>query len=319
MGIWMYDTQDWLDILAPIGSYNLASNFGPVSGTTFIFPDARPMPSTAGPIVFTSVSGATATVTVAADPVPTPVISSAATAYGSGVSQDTWIAIKGTHLVESNTQAYGVYWTGAQAYTSGQMPASLNGVSVTVDGQPGYVSFYCSGTTPSSICSQDQINVLTPLDATTGPVQVVVTNGGVSSAPFTVNVTPLSPAFLLFKNNYVTATHANYDLLGPASLYPGYSTPAAMGETVVLWGTGFGMPATTLTQGSATQSGALPTFPVCQIGGATATVMYAGLVSPGLDQLNVVVPNGAANGDNSLSCSYGGYTTQSGILISVNR
>lgn len=319
MGMWMYDTQDWLDILVGIGSYGLTSNFGPVSGTTFIFPNARPMPSTAGPITFLSVSGVTATVTVATDPPVTPVITSATTAYGSGISQNTWIAIRGNHLVNSDTQAYGVYWTGVQEYTGDQMSTSLNGVSVTVNGKPAYISFYCTGAAPSSVCSQDQINALTPLDATTGPIQIVVTNSGVSSAPFSVNMTPLSPAFLMFRGNAVAATHANYRLLGAATLYPGYSTPASVGETIVLWATGFGMPTTALTAGSAKQSAPLPAFPTCQIGGATATVVYAGVVSPGLYQLNVVVPNGATNGDNSVNCTYGGYTTQTGTVINVSR
>ncbi len=319
MGMWFYDTQDWLDILFPIGSYGLTTNFGPVTGTTFIFPDARPLPSTAGPILFTSVTGANAVVTVSTTPTPKPVISSVATAYGSGVSQNTWIAIRGTNLVPAGSHANGVFWVGPQDYTSGYMPSNLDGVGVTVNGKPAYLSFYCSGTTPASICSQDQINALTPLDASTGPVQVVVTNGGVASAAFTVTMSPVSPTFLQFKNNYVTATHADFRLLGPTTLYTGLSTPATVGETIVLWATGFGMPTTTLQAGSGVQTGALPTLPVCQINGATATVAYAGVVSPGLYQLNVVVPNGATNGDNPISCTYGVSATVSGNLIAIAR
>jgi uncharacterized protein (TIGR03437 family) len=269
--------------------------------------------------VFTSVTGATATVTVSPINAATPAISGAGTVYSSGIAQNTWIEITGSNLVESNTQGYGVYWTGPQAYTSGQMTTGLNGVNVTVNGKPAYVAFYCSGSAPSSICTQDQINVLTPLDDTTGPVDIVVTNDGVASAPFSTTMTPLSPAFLLFKSNYAAATHADYTLIGPTSLYPGLSTPAGAGETIELWAVGFGLPATQLVQGSGTQSGALPTLPICQVGGAAATVMYAGVVSPGLYQINLVIPNGAADGDNQLSCTYGGSTTQSGTLISVSR
>ena len=41
------------------------------------------------------------------------------------------------------------------------------------------------------------------------------------------------------------------------------------------------------------QSGALAPLPTIQIGGMPATVQFAGLVSPGLYQFNVVVPDGA--------------------------
>ena len=107
------------------------------------------------------------------------------------------------------------------------MPTNLQGVSVTVDGKPAYVYFYCSAAT-STVCSADQVNVLTPLDNTVGPVQVVVTSGSAPSTPFTVNMQAVAPSFLKFgASNYVVATHSDYSLLGPASLYPGASTPAA--------------------------------------------------------------------------------------------
>ena len=54
------------------------------------------------------------------------------------------------------------------------MPVQLDNVSVTVNGKNAYV-FYVS---PS------QINALTTPDAIAGPVNVVVTNNGVSSTPF---------------------------------------------------------------------------------------------------------------------------------------
>jgi uncharacterized protein (TIGR03437 family) len=72
-----------------------------------------------------------------------------------------------------------------------------------------------------------------------------------------------------------------------------------------------------LVEGSATQSGELPTLPVIQIGGASATVEFAGIISPGLYQLNVIVPTTTANGDNPLTASYSGFTTASGSVIAV--
>jgi uncharacterized protein (TIGR03437 family) len=317
MGMWLYDTRDWLDILFPVGNYDLKSNYGPVTGTTFSF--SGPLSTSAGTLVFTSVSGVQATVTVTNTTIPTPVIQAVGTAYGTGASQNDWLAITGTNLTASNTLPGGVSWVGEQAYTGNTITTSLNGVGVTVNGIPGYVSFYCSGAQASSICKTDQINVLSPIDPTLGPVQVVVTNDGVASAPFTVTLTPVTPTFLQFKNNYVTATHANFSLLGPTSLYPGSSTPATVGETIVLWAVGFGLPTTAVTQGTWNQSGTLEGTPTCTINNVSATVQYAGVVSPGLDQLNVVVPNGAINGDNAVSCMYKGATTPSGGLLTVSR
>jgi uncharacterized protein (TIGR03437 family) len=197
------------------------------------------------------------------------------------------------------------------------MPTQLGGVSVTVNNKPGFVYFYCSAATDPA-CPQDQLNILTPLDNTVGPVPVVVTNGSVASPPFTVTMGAVAPSFLLFSTaGYIAATHANGSLLGPASLYPGLSMPAEPGETVVLYAVGFGLPATALMNGSATQTGPLPVNPICKLAGNAVTLNFAGLISPGLYQLNIVVPISAANGDNPVSCAYGGSTTPSGALITV--
>jgi uncharacterized protein (TIGR03437 family) len=85
----------------------------------------------------------------------------------------------------------------------------------------------------------------------------------------------------------------------------------------VLYGFGFGLPATPLVEGSSSQSGSLPGVPAVQIGGAPATVTFAGVISPGLYQLNVVVPSTAKSGDISLTCSYNGATVPVGDLIVI--
>ena len=133
----------------------------------------------------------------------------------------------------------------------GKLPAQLGDIGVTINGIPAYV-YYVSST---------QINVLTPLDNTLGPVSVVVTNGGISSLPFTATLRAAAPSFLLLgTTQYDAAEHVDGSLLGPASIsVPGFSfTPAQQGETIVLFAAGFALPVTTLTQGSSTQSGSLP-------------------------------------------------------------
>src|SRR5258708_40333688 len=87
--------------------------------------------------------------------------------------------------------------------------------------------------------------------------------------------------FVLNGGAYAAATHANGSYFGPATLYPGSTTPAKPGETIVLYANGFGPVSNTVVSGSAVQSGTLLPAPVIKIGGIAATVTFAGLVSPG--------------------------------------
>ena len=168
--------------------------------------------------------------------------------------------------------------------------------------------------------SPTQVNILTPPDTIEGPVEVQLTHGGVPSAPATVPSQMESPSFFVFNGGpYVTATHANGSFFGPASLYPIYTTPAKPGETVVLYVSGFGPTSTPVAGGSPAQSGRLPTPPVIQIGGNRATVQIAGLVAPGEYRFNVVVPSTAPDRDNTLVARYNGFTTQSGVLLTVQQ
>src|SRR5258708_37476628 len=96
--------------------------------------------------------------------------------------------------------------------------------------------------------------------------------------------------FVLNGGAYAAATHANGSYLGPATLYPGSTTPAKPGETTVLYANGFGPVSNPVVDGSATQSGTLSAPPGIKIGGIAATVTFAGLVLPGEVQFNVVVP-----------------------------
>jgi uncharacterized protein (TIGR03437 family) len=242
---------------------------------------------------------------------PVTLTSIKAAGGGTDVAPNTWIEIKGTNLAPADLGPGGFTWSTAPEFASGKMPTQLRGVSVKVNGKPAYV-WYVSPT---------QVNVLTPLDGTQGSVPVQLTNGASTGAPLTVKVRNAAPAFLLFDATNIAATHVDGSLLGPTSMsVPGYTfTPAQPNETVILYANGFGLPSATLDEGSASQFGALPTLPVIQVGGATATVMFAGVVSPGLFQFNVVVPANAASGDNTVTASYAGFTTPAGARITVQR
>jgi len=244
---------------------------------------------------------------------PTPTITSVNTAGGfPNIAQNDWIEIKGIGLAPYAVGPNGMTWSSAPEFAAGKMPTQLSNVSVKVNGKPAYVYYI----------SETQINVLTPLDGAQGQVPVVVTNATNASTAFAATLGAVAPSFLLFgASKYVVATHANGSLLGPVSISaPGYSfTPAQPGETIILYAAGFGLPGTTIVDGSSTQVGALPALPVIQIGEASAEVQFAGVISPGLYQFNVVVPASASNGDNPVTASYGGLPTPAGSLIAVQR
>lgn len=235
----------------------------------------------------------------------------------AGIAQNTWVEVHGTNLVPTSTPAGGVIWSTAPDFAQGRMPTNLNEIGVTINGKPGYIYFFCSAVT-SSICAQDQINVLTPPDTTAGPVQVVVSNNGVSSPPFTVTMHSIVPVLFNFDGLHVVALHADNSIVGPASLYPGASTPAAAGEEISVYGSGFGIPSgATITAGSPSQSGTYQPLPACTIAGVAARVDFAGLVSPGLVQLNLSIPNSTASGDQPISCTIGGVQTPSGTVVPI--
>ena len=234
----------------------------------------------------------------------------------SSVSPNGWVEIHGINLVPATTPASGVIWSTAPEFASGRMPTELGGISVTVNNQPAYVYFYCSAAT-SAVCSTDQVNALLPPDLPGGGTSIVLKGASGHAVAFPTSVTGASPALLRFgATRYVAATHPDYTLIGPASLFPGASTPARRGETAVIWAVGFGLPVGPLTAGSATQSGTLPEKLTCTVGARRAAASIA-LVSPGLYQINLAVPSDAPPGDNPLTCIYGLFATPDGAILAV--
>lgn len=240
------------------------------------------------------------------------------TASDGPIAGNAWIEIQGVNLAPKDTAAGGVFWSNAPEFASGKMPTQLGPISVTVDGKPAYIWWYCSAATTSA-CVRDQINVLTPPGTSNGFLPVVVKVGNQTSAPFYVNQSAaISPTFLLAQaKGYVLATHADGSLVGPTTLFPGATTPAKKRETIILWGTGFGLPAQGVAAGSATQSAFLPQSISCAIGDQWLGVRAA-LVSPGLDQLNITIPANLSSGDHPLVCisNVAGYTPV-GTIVTV--
>ena len=249
------------------------------------------------------------TAIAAAASAPAPVITLVANAEGEvpAIAPNTWVDIKGTNLAPAADPRI---WQ-ASDFFADLMPNQLDGVSVTVNGKNAFVYYI----------SPAQVNILTPPDPMLGPVQVQLTNNGLVSAAATVPSQAQALSFFVINGGpYVVAQHgADYSLVGPANLYPGYTTPAKPGETVVLYANGFGPTSTPVISGSIMQGGTLSPLPVITIGGVAATVRFAGLVVPGEFQFNVVVPASLANGDQPITATYNGLTTQPRTLITVHN
>jgi uncharacterized protein (TIGR03437 family) len=235
----------------------------------------------------------------------TPAVTLVQNAEGGAatIAPNTWVTLKGSSLAPAGDSRI---WQGSD-FVNGQLPTALDGVSVTVNGVAAYV-YYISPT---------RVNVLTGPSALTGSVEVALTNG-TASTPFSVQAQAESPSFFVFNGGpYITSTHLNGSLIGSTSLYPGYSTPASPGETIVVYANGFGATTVPVVAGAETQSGTLVPLPVVTIGGVNATVLFAGLVAPGEFQFNVVVPPTLSSADQPVTATYNGFTTQAGTLITV--
>jgi uncharacterized protein (TIGR03118 family) len=227
-----------------------------------------------------------------------------AAAGETAIASNAFISIYGADLAPI-TRA----WTTTD-FSGTSLPTSLDGVSVMVDGKPAFVSYI----------SPKQIDVLTPVDTATGAVPVVVTDNGLVSASVTATMNAFSPAFFLLKDNLsVAATHSGGAIVGAATLYPGESSPAAPGETIAIFGTGFGPTSPAITNGTIVAAPlTVVTAPTVTIGGVPATVAYAGLISAGVYQLNVIVPLGTAAGNAAIVATVGGFSSSATAIVTVN-
>ena len=264
-----------------------------------------------GASTFASLDSAGSGNTISTSASATPAISLVANAEGESplIAPNTWVEIKGVDLAPRQDALMTRIWT-TPDFVNNQLPLQLDGTSVTVNGKSAFVYYV----------SPSQVNILTPPDAMQGSVNVVVTNNGALSQAFAAQAQPVSPSFFVFDGTHVVATHADGTDIGPTTLYPGLTTPAKPGETIVLFANGFGATSPPVISGAVTQSGSLSPIPVIKIGGIQANVRFAGLnVTPGEFQFNVDVPLNVPDGDQPITATYNGATTQVGALLAVQH
>jgi uncharacterized protein (TIGR03437 family) len=229
----------------------------------------------------------------------------------AAIAPGSWIEIYGTYLAASARN-----WADSD-FVNGVAPTSLGGVTVSVGGKAAFIDYVSPG----------QINALVPSDAPVGPVEIRLTNTNGTSDGFAIYVNQTQPgllappSFQIGGKQYLAALFTDGSFAIPQNAITGVpSHPAKPGDTLTVYGVGFGAVSPAFTAGTVvTQANSLTT-PVRFLFGATAaTASYSGLVPSytGLYQFNVVVPNVAANNATPISLTLGGVADSQTLYIAI--
>jgi uncharacterized protein (TIGR03437 family) len=249
---------------------------------------------------------------------PLPAISAggvvSASAFGefTSVAPGSWIEIYGSNLA-SDTRG----WAGSD-FSGVNAPTSLDGTSVYIGGQAAFVDYISPG----------QVNAQVPSSVATGVQQITVETASGTSAPFNITVNAVQPgldapaSFNVNGIQYAVALFPdNVTYVLPTGAIPGVaSRPAQPGDTVMLYGVGFGpvtpdIPAGQIVQESNMVSDSLK----ISVGGMAASLSYSGLAPNliGLYQFNVVIPNVSASGAAPLTFTLDGAAGTQTLYIAV--
>ncbi len=227
--------------------------------------------------------------------------------FQPGLVPGSWATIQGANLSA-------VTDTWDNFIVNGKLPTTVDGVSVTIGGQAAYIYYVSPG----------QINFIVP-EVPAGSQQVVVKDSAGTSSPSMVTVGTYGPAFFPWPNNQVVATRQDFSLAAKNGTFAGAATvPAKPGDTIILWGTGFGPTNPTPGQGEETPSNATystSTLPTVTIDNLSATV-YGAALAPGfagLYQVAIQVPASLGNGDWAIVASIGGVSSPSGTVLTVQQ
>jgi len=241
-----------------------------------------------------------------------------AATFQTTLAPSTYAVIFGQYLSTTNP---GRVWA-ADDFTQNSnntfnMPIMLDGTSVTIGGVPAFINYI----------SPAQLNIITPPGVTGRSVPVVVKVNGLVSAAFNITLQTLAPSFFTWQpatsdsGKYLIAQHADYARVGKIGLFPDqsadFTTPASPGETIILYGTGFGPTTPPIANGIETDTvyPLIPT-PTATFGGEAATVVFAGLVPPlsQIYQFDVTIPSDARTGDSALVVTVNGTRSFSGLI-----
>jgi uncharacterized protein (TIGR03437 family) len=226
----------------------------------------------------------------------------------AGIGPNLYVNINGTNL-SSTTDVWDSY------ITNNTLPTQLDGVTVTIGGELAYVQYV----------SPTRIQVLTPPDLGLGTVSVQVTNSSGTSGAASVTSQQFAPGFFEWLNSQPVATHINFTDAMKNGTYAGLTTvPAAPGEYIILWGSGFGPTSPAVPKGTVVPSTAtyfVTSNPTLTLNGQnmpySATALAPGFV--GLYQVVAQVPVGMPNGDWPIIATVNGISSATGILLTVHN
>ena len=282
-------------------SINTPPPVGTYQGAVVLTPAEADLPAVTIPV----------TLKVLATPPARPLIPANGVTNGAsfapGVVPNSLATIQGTNLASVTDN-----WNNSLA--SGQLPTSLDGVTVLFNGKPAYLTYI----------SPTQINLIVP-DIGAGITPVVLNNNGISpTGLFNTTASLYGPAFFTWPASQVVATRQDYSYAVKDGTFPGFPTVAAKpGDVLILWGTGFGP----------TNPAAPPGIPVpadkvystntvtVTVNGVAATV-YGAALAPGyagLYQVAIQVPPSLPDGDWPIVASIGGVQSPSTVVLSVHH
>ena len=190
----------------------------------------------------------------------------------------------------------------------GAWPSTLGGVRVTVNGAD----------VPIRYASALRIDVQMPFTLIGPTANIQVIYGGNTSDTVSVPVQASFPGvFALQSGGVGQAKAANQD-----GTLNSIANPAKRGSYLTVYAIGLGVVEPSATAGQVPPISPLSTAvnPVAaSIGGVPATVSYAGLAPgyPGLYQINILVPEGVANGAQEVIVSNANNGSQSGLLVQI--
>jgi len=240
------------------------------------------------------------------------VVSASAFGQFSQLALGSWVEIYGSYLASDSRPWAGADFNGINA------PTSLDGTSVTIGGQPAFISYISPG----------QINAQVPTGSGTGAQQLVITTSAGKSPTYSVTVNSVEPgllapaSFAFGSIQYVAALFSdNATYVLPTGAIAGVpSRPAKAGDTITLYGVGFGAVTPNIPAGQIVQAGnaLAPPF-ILKFALTEATVTYAGLAPGlvGLYQFNVVVPKLTTTGPVRLSFTLEGVAGTQVLYIST--
>ncbi|HEU0140980.1 MAG TPA: choice-of-anchor V domain-containing protein [Bryobacteraceae bacterium] len=252
------------------------------------------------------------TLTAAGSQQPRPTIGQNGVLNGASfqpqIAAGTWVSVFGTNFASAER-----FLLGSDLINGNTLPTELEGVRVEIDGRAS----------PIGYLGPSQINVLAPDGTSSGPVRVEVRTAAGTSEAAIVTSQAVAPAFFLYDpegRKYIAAQHGVGNApLGKAGLVAG-STPAAPGETIILYATGLGptdpaVPVGRIPSGAARIRENI----TVRFGETAATVDYAGVSTccAGLYQINVVVPATVQSGDVAVRAQIGSLQTQPDTFITI--